>query len=112
MGLLDPPGWVLTVGAAVEAQAQPDLPTWVPGHWDDADVACKDGVVQVVPHHPALVHVPKERLGMKSHCQHLSPGPGSLLPPEDPLPQGLLGTPPTQLLPCWKKGFQLVGWSP
>lgn len=64
--------------------------------------------MQVMPHDPALIHVPKECLGMKGHCQHLAPGQGSQRAPSHREP----GLPPTQLLPCWKKGFQLVGWSP
>lgn len=99
------PGQVLTVGTAIEAQAQSNLPAWVPGHRNDANVSCQDGVMQIMPHHPALIHIPKECLGMKGHCQHFAPGQGSLLPSEGPPPTGNPGPPPYPVAALLEEGF-------
>lgn len=59
----------LTIGAAIELQTHTDPPLSAPVHWNEANVAGQNGVLQLVANHAFAVCVSFKRLKRKKNTQ-------------------------------------------
>lgn len=56
----------LTVGAAVELQTHTNPSLSAPAHWNEANVAGQDGMLELVANHAFAVYIPLKCLGKKN----------------------------------------------
>lgn len=49
---------ILTVGAAIEFQTYSGTTLLAPLQWDEANVACQDGVLELMANHALTVYIP------------------------------------------------------